>query len=201
MSNDWEIARGTGRCAISGHDFIEGESYYAALLEGPAGLERRDYALDAWTGPPEGAVCYWRARVPVRDKKPAAIDTELLTHLFLRLEDEPSETSQQFRFVLGLLLMRKKLLRFEQTVRDTEREYWQMRLLSDQSLHQVLNPRLTGEHVDRLSQQLLAILSGQVDAIESVTQEPSSAPPPEPAATPPADAPAASESEDQHADA
>ncbi len=181
--SDWEVARTSGKCAATGRDFNEGEAYYAVLFEGPEGLERRDYSIDAWTGPPEGTYCYWRARVPVRDRKPgaAAIDTELLTQLFLRLEDEPSEQSQQFRFVLGLLLMRKRLLRFEQTMRDGEREFWQMRLSGDQSLHQVLNPQLNSEQVDRLSTALIAILSGQVDAIESVTRvEPG--PAPEPAA-------------------
>ncbi len=172
MTNDWEVAKATGRCAVTGRAFAEGEPYYAVLLQVPAGLERRDYSVESWTGPPEGSFCYWRARVPVREKKQTsmAVDHALLTHLFLRLEDQQSEMSQEFRFVLALLLMRKRLLKFEQTVRDGEREYWQMRLVSEQSLHQVLNPQLSSEQVDRLSAQLMAILSGEVDAIASLEE-------------------------------
>jgi hypothetical protein len=165
---DWEVQKGTGRCATTGREFAEGESFYAALFETAAGIERRDFSVDAWTGPPEGSFCHWRGRIAVRDrKKPTiAVDKTVLTQLFLRLEDESSEVKQQFRFVLGLLLMRKRLLKFEQTLSDGDREYWQMRLVGEQSLHQVINPRLTDEQVDRLSTQLTAILSGDADAVE-----------------------------------
>jgi len=168
MATDWELARTTGRCAVTGRVFAEGESYFAALFEGPAGLERRDYGLDAWSGPPEGSFCHWRGRVPVREKKPAAldIDPQMFTQLFVGLEDDPSETRQQFRFVLALLLMRKRLLRFEQADREAGQEFWQMRLAADKSLHRVLNPRLTDEHVTRLSAQLTALLSGEIEAVE-----------------------------------
>ena len=170
MASDWEISKTTGKCSVTEREFAEGEHYYAAVFETPEGLERRDCAVEAWTGPPEGCFCYWRARVPVREKKPkvVSIDTETLIHLFLRLEDEESEMRQQFRFVLALLLMRKRLLKFEQTARDDEREYWQMRLVREQSIHRVLNPRLTDEEVDRLSAQLTALLTGEVHAIESL---------------------------------
>jgi len=168
MATDWELARTTGRCAATGRTFAEGEAYYAALFETPAGLERRDYGLDAWSGPPAGSFCHWRGRIPVREKKPASldIDPQMLTQLFVGLEDHPSETRQQFRFVLALLLMRKRLLRFEGADRDGRQEYWQMRLAADKSLHRVLNPRLTDEHIARLSAQLTALLSGEVEAFE-----------------------------------
>lgn len=170
MANDWELARTTGRCAATGRAFGEGEAYYAALFETPAGLERRDYSLEAWSGPPEGSFCHWRGRIPIRERKPAAleIDGQMLSQLFVSLEEEQSETRQQFRFVLALLLLRKRLLRFEQAVRKDGQEFWQMRLLSDKSLHQVLNPRLGEEQIARLSAQLTALLSGEMEAIETL---------------------------------
>jgi hypothetical protein len=168
MATDWELARTTGRCAATGRTFTAGEAYCAALFDTPAGLERRDYGLDAWSGPPEGSFCHWRGRIPVREKKPSAIefDPQMLTQLFVGLEENPSETRQQFRFVLGLLLMRKRLLRLEGADREGEQEYWRLRLIADKSLHRLLNPRLTDEQIARLSAQLTALLSGEVEAIE-----------------------------------
>lgn len=168
MANDWELARTTGQCAVTGRAFAEGEAFYVALFETPAGIERRDYGLESWSGPPEGSFCHWRGHIAVRTKKPAAleIDPQMLTQLFVGLEDDPSETKQQFRFVLALLLMRKRLLRFEQADREGGLEYWQMRLVADKSLHRVLNPRLTDEHIARLSAQLTALLSGEIEAVE-----------------------------------
>jgi hypothetical protein len=172
MAADWELARTTGQCAATGRRFEEGEAYYAALFETPAGFERRDYCLEAWAGPPEGSFCHWRGRIPVREKKPAAleIDPQMLTQLFVSMEDDLSEARQQFRFVLALLLLRKRLLRFERAVQSDEQEYWQMRLVSDKSVHQVLNPRLTDEQINRLSAQLTALLSGNVETVEELNE-------------------------------
>ena len=169
MATEWELARSAGRCAITGREFAEGEAYFAALFETPAGVERREYAVESWNGPPEGSFCHWRGRMPVREKKAARleIDPQMLTQLFIGLEDEPSEGKQQFRFVLALLLMRKRLLRFEQAVKTESQEHWQMRLMTDKSLHQVANPKLSEEQVNRLSAQLTALLSGDdIDSLE-----------------------------------
>ncbi len=177
MSSEWEIARVTGRCAASGRELTEGEAYYAVLLQTPNGLERRDYSIEGWTGPPEGSFCHWRGRIPVRQKKQGAISLapELLTQLFLQLEDNDAEPIQQLRFVLGLLLMRKRLVRVEQTVNADGREFWQLRLLQDASLHQVPNPQLTPEQIDRLGAQLIGLLSGDVEAV--LTEQPAAATP------------------------
>jgi len=172
MSDEWDFAKTTGKCAVTERELSEGESYYAVLIEHSGGFERRDYSLEAWSGPPEGSFCFWRGRIPVREKKnqPIAIDQEVLMHLFLQLEDASSEIKQRFRFMLTLLLMRKRLLKLDKTVQDGDREYWQVRLLKDQSIHQVLNPDLGKEQVEQLSIQMTAILSGEVESIESLDQ-------------------------------
>ncbi len=173
MVEDWEISRTTGKCAASERPLAEGEAYYAVLMETPTGFERRDYAEDAWKGPPEGTFCYWRGRVPVREKKPGtyAVDTTILTQLFTQLEETQSESKQQLRFVLALLLMRKRLLKLDRSIVEEGQEYWIMRMPADQSTHRVLNPKLEKEQIDRLSAQLTAILSGEVDALR-VVEEP-----------------------------
>ncbi len=170
MASDWDIAKATGKCAVSGQPFAEGESYFAVLIEGTDGLERRDYSLDAWDGPPENTFCYWRARVPVREKKPTviAVDQNVLVHLFRKLEDEEAELKQQFRFVLALLLMRKKRLKMVKTFRQDGKEYWNMLLADDKSEHVVHNPHMTAGQIDQLSEKLKALLSGEVEVIEDL---------------------------------
>lgn len=173
MANEWEIARGTGKCSAVGRDLAEGEFYYAALFEQPEGFVRKDFSIESWSGPPEGCFCYWKARVPTREKKPSniAVDNGLLVNLFCRLEEDSSEMRQKFRFVLALLLMRKRLLRMERTVREDDREYWQMRLTAEQSVHRVLNPNLNAAEVERLNAQLGAILSGDSSVISAMEEQ------------------------------
>ncbi|HOA74438.1 MAG TPA: hypothetical protein PL151_03595 [Phycisphaerae bacterium] len=172
MANDYEISRVTGKCAVTGREFQENEFYHAALFETPEGFERKDYSIEAWTGPPEGCFCHWKGRIPPREKKPVtiAVDSSVLMNLFCRLEDDNSEMRQKFRFVLALLLMRKRLLRLEQTIREEGREYWQMRLVQEQTVQRVLNPHLSEQEIDGLSAQLSAILSGDVAAIAQLEE-------------------------------
>ncbi|MHC4443611.1 MAG: hypothetical protein ACYTF1_13515 [Planctomycetota bacterium] len=170
MANEWDFAKTTGTCAKTGRQLVEGESYYAVLIEHPDALERRDYSLDAWEGPPEGSFCHWRGRIPVKEQKQntIAIDMEILVQIFIRFEDEESLAKQRFRFMLALLLMRKRVLKLEGTIKEGDQEYWRLRLIKDQSMHQVLNPQLTNEQVDSLGQQLTTFLSGDVEAVESL---------------------------------
>ncbi|MBN1488696.1 MAG: hypothetical protein JXA69_02165 [Phycisphaerae bacterium] len=160
---DWQIERTSGKCAASGRELAEGEEFYAVLIDRGETLERLDYALDAWTGPPEGAFCFWRTRVPVKTaRKQLWVDNDVLINLFVRLADETEDIKVQFRFVLALLLMRKKILKYEQTLHDDGREYWQMRLVREQSVHRVENPHLTDAQTEAVTAQLSAILHGDV---------------------------------------
>ena len=75
-----------------------------------------------------------------------------------RLEDETEPVRVQFRFVLALLLMRKRILQYESSNTTDEQEVWEMRLTSDKSTHHVVNPHLTDDQIENVSQQLSAIL-------------------------------------------
>jgi hypothetical protein len=172
----WEIARSSGVCAVSGRPLAEGEEYYVVLFEDGETFRRADYSMEGWAGPPQGAFCYFKSKVPTKKpKRQLWVDDDLLINFFLRLADETDESRLRFRFVLSLILMRKRILRYEQTVRQGDRESWRMRLTQDQTVHQVLNPQLTDEQVEGLSRQLGAILHGDMgefaDAAESWAEE------------------------------
>jgi len=172
MADEWEFTKTTGKCAKTERELTEGESYYAVLIENPDTFERRDYSLEAWEGPPEGSFCHWRGKIPIREKKQStiAVDMEILIQIFIRLEDEKSPTKQRFRFMLALLLMRKRLLKLEQTIKEDKHEYWVMRLTTDQNHYRVLNPQLNNEQIEQLSRQLTIFLGGNVETVESLDE-------------------------------
>lgn len=172
---DWEVQRTTGRCAVSGRELAEGEEFYAVLIDRNGVLERVDCSIEAWKGPPEDAFCFWRSHVPVKEKKKAVwVDDEVLVNLFARLANEKDDLKIRFRFVLALLLMRKRLLKYEQTARDGDREYWQMRFVRESApggVHMVENPQLSDAQIEAVSAQLRAILQGEVPEGLSVNIE------------------------------
>jgi hypothetical protein len=128
LSAGYEIARATGVCAASGKKIEPGDEFVAVLVERDGdeegGLQRVDFSAAAWdkgTRPkkPLRVFGHWRAKMqpPGQNKKPL-IDDAALMDLFEQLEgaEEPSKIS--FRFVLALILVRKKLLKYEGAHRD-----------------------------------------------------------------------------------
>jgi hypothetical protein len=142
---------------------VEGEEFYAVLVEDGESFRRADYSLDAWDGPPDGAFSYFRTRVPIKEKrKRLLVDDEVLVNFFLRLTDETEPLRLHFRFVLALILLRKRLLRYDRSETEEGVDVWQMTLTTDKSAHRVVNPSLTDEQIEGVSGQLSAILHGDM---------------------------------------
>ncbi len=154
-----QIDRTAGRCVRTGRQFEEGEEYYAVLFEDGDVFRREDYSLDAWKDPPKNAYCFFKTKMPIKaERKRLLVDDHLLFSFFQRLADETEMARLQFRFVLALILMRKRLLKYDETVHDGDSESWRLRCTKDQSSHLVLNPQLTDDQIEGVSKQLSAIL-------------------------------------------
>ncbi|MCO6437675.1 MAG: hypothetical protein J5J06_11345 [Phycisphaerae bacterium] len=163
-AQDWPVVRPTGVCAASGRVLAEGEEFYSVLIEEGDTFRREDYSLEAWPGAPAGTFCYFRSRVPARKDKRRqqnAVGDESLVDFFLRLEGEDEPTRVQFRFVLALMLMRKRKLRYEGSAMEDDLEVWEMTLGRDQSRHRVINPRLADNQIDAVGRELTALLQGE----------------------------------------
>ena len=78
-----------------------------------------------------------------------------------RLENETEQEKINFRFVLALILMRKRILKYDDTRIDDGREIWRLRIVGDKSAGgrtEVINPHLDEEQVEQLSSQIGEIL-------------------------------------------
>ena len=159
MAQQWQVESASGVCGKTGRALGEGEEFYTVLFEEGESFRRADFAADSWDGPPESCFCYFKSRTPVKEKKrKLLVDAEMLIGFFHRLENETEPVRVQFRFVLALLLMRKRLLQYESTATADGQEVWEMLLTYDKSMHRVVNPHLTDDQIEDVSQQLSAIL-------------------------------------------
>lgn len=115
----YPVHRSTGVCAATGRVLAPGEACIAVLVErdGAKGLQRLDYAAEAWDSGarPEGdarVFGFWRARVGAEAEPKATMmsDAELLD-LFEELAGAAEHRQVVFRYVLALLLIRRRSLR------------------------------------------------------------------------------------------
>ncbi len=159
---DWEIKKTLGECCGTGRKFEVGQEYYAALLLTDEGFERRDYSVEFWEGQKPDTYCFWKTKMadPGR-KKQLFINDEMLMAFFERLENETEEEKVNFRFVLTLILMRKRKLKYDSSKTDNGRELWTLKVTAEQRTVEVINPSLTEDKITELSSQMGQIL--QVD--------------------------------------
>lgn len=188
MQPQWEVERAKGRCVSTGRLFEEGEEFFTVLFEDGDSFRRADYCLDAWEGCPEDSYCHFKTRVPVKEKrKQLLVNNELLVNFFSRLATDKVPVRIHFRFVIALILMRKRILRYERSVVEDGSEIWDMTLVHDQTKHRVSNPRLSDDQIEEVSRQLSTILHD--DMGEWAVDEPDSEPTGEQADTPDDDTP------------
>lgn len=114
-----EIERCTRHCSTSGRELAPGEEIVSVLVSQRGKLRRHDYALAAWAGPPADAVAWWKSRIPEREQKRANLTpNDALLEAFRNLEHETDQ--QQLRYVLALLLVRRRVLRQEELRREAD---------------------------------------------------------------------------------
>jgi hypothetical protein len=190
----YEIARTSGQCAFTGKALEPGESYMAALVEvdpaddpegkHPGGLKRLDVSMAAWeqNQQPVKLFSFWKTTVaPPNAKKKLFVDDDVLLNLLARLADTQQPQRLAFRFVLALILLRKKMLRYDGTVKkmvvvdgqEVERPCWRMTPKLDPSkgifgkwndavAHEVLDPQLGDDEIAAVTQQLGEILEAEL---------------------------------------
>ncbi len=147
------------------------------------GMCRIDISSDAWEGGfrPEGLFGYWKSTVPEpNQKKKMFVDDAMLMNLLERLADATEPDRLAFRYVLALILMRKKLLRYdgnetrigEVDGEQVEQTWWKLTPKLDLAKGmlgkwhpdvrlEVLDPKLDETRVEQVMQQLGEILQAE----------------------------------------
>ncbi|MDG2423717.1 MAG: hypothetical protein P8M22_07050 [Phycisphaerales bacterium] len=165
----YPVTRSTGRCAARDIELAPGSACMATLCDaGEEGLKRLDYSLEAWQEKtrPEGLFSFWRTVVPEEgDRKKQIIDEAVLLTIFEQLADDDQPKRVSLRFVLALILMRKRLLRFMGRVEEDGVITWRMRprgSTPDAPLVDVVDPGLGDDDVLALSEQLAEVLESDL---------------------------------------
>jgi hypothetical protein len=147
------------QCTASGRALQPGEQFYSALLDEDGRFVRKDYAADAWPGPPPGAIAHWAGRIPASGpaKRPTFND-ELLADCFEHLAGAAEPAQRNFRYVLALWLMRRKRFKFEDVRRDGEQDLLCVRDARSGARHEVPDPRLSEAEMQAVQDEVFRVL-------------------------------------------
>ena len=142
-------------CAKTGRVFRPGDECWSVLLERDGQLVRQDFSPESWSGPPATAIGHWKARVPGNADEPRAkLDTDSLFESFIQLQDSLNIVQQQYRYVLALLLLRKRRLILEEVVDIDDRPTMLLIGSAGEGPFDVPEEDLNEDQIQRLQMQL-----------------------------------------------
>ncbi len=114
MANDWEIKSRGSRCSATGRDFAEGEVFHTLLFRSREGFSREDLCEEAWQerDPAKTPFSFWKSKYePPPPPAPEALGKQTAEELLRRFMEEPGEGHANVRYILALMLERKRLLK------------------------------------------------------------------------------------------
>lgn len=153
----WQIGRRVPACGTCEVEFTDGDRLYSLLLAGEEGLERRDLCLACYSDEAvAGALFWWRTKHQVEESRGLKLDLEAIEALFMALDPhrdeakvaedadgeggdeepdesgprvagEPSERLLELRYLMCLILLRKrrvKVLKVARRHKGVEGEFF-----------------------------------------------------------------------------
>jgi len=116
LHEPWSIKSRAHACSVTERKFADGESFYTALFPDPetSGYLRKDFSKEAWDEREKEAetpFSFWSSiyHVPVKEEEVTVTD-ESPEDLLRRLIEEDEEHTENARYILAIMLERKKQL-------------------------------------------------------------------------------------------
>lgn len=170
---DYSITKCTRRCALSGRALEPNESYFSVIVPDGDDVCRVDIAEGHWTGPSEGAIGWWRSKMPAAAaKKMRPAPNGVLLDTLSDLLQRPGK--EALAYLLALLLVRRRVLQeesqsflddkslnssaVESGVQPTPEEPWKLVCPADGRHWHVIVVDPAPQEVERLQAELKELL-------------------------------------------
>jgi hypothetical protein len=168
---DWKITKRQSACSACQHAFAEGELHFSSLLLRAELLMREDACTTCWRnrGATGGAapaalvgesIVWWRTRQRSDRRRAVALNLEALEALFVQLDGRTEVALRELRYVLCLILMRKRRLKMERIYRDASGEGMVVRRPRRDEAFEVAVFDFTPERIDELRTRLREVFEG-----------------------------------------
>lgn len=158
---DWEVGSTSLACSACNQSFAEEQEVFSALYDEQTAFVRRDFCCGCWPQQERtAAFSHWQTRIPKKDAPVRRfVDDEIVLDFFRRLEGQDEPLKKNFRYVLALLLMRKKALKFTEFKRTEQGATLVLRDVLNQCQYHVSDPNLNEEQIQQVTEQVGQILN------------------------------------------
>ena len=165
LADSWHLRSRSLQCSVTGREFEADELFYTAIFPDPESeaFERRDFSEEAWLARGEDTetpFSFWRSVFKPRqvEEKVEITDKHDPETLLKRLVEEDEEHTENVRYILAVMLERKKILvetDAQQTPTGLLRIYEHRK---DGDVYIVKDPQIPLSEVDRVQDEVHALL-------------------------------------------
>ena len=161
MQADWDIKSRSHHCSKTGREFHEGEFFYTLLLRDGEGFRREDLSEEAWKERNENIqpFSFWRRKYEApAPPPPDPIPRDDAEGLLRRLIEENDPAHKNVRYILALMLERKRLLKPMES-RDEDMLVYEHTVSGETFV--IANPQLSFDQIPDVQREVSAMLSPQ----------------------------------------
>ena len=190
MNQEWTIQSRGHQCSATGHEFVEGEQFYTLLFDEKSGYRREDLCEEAFRARPGDAPApfsFWKTKyVPPPPAAPEALGKQTAEDLLRRYMAEDSPQHESARYLLAVMLERKRILKEVETKRSDSGQL--TRIYEHGKTGEVFvvpDPELRLDQIAAVQAELAPMLTGASGSAETPGPETAPSQEPEAAGSPP----------------
>lgn len=167
INENWNIRSRAQACAHSAVPFTDGEDFVTVLIEDvkTGELARKDFSLTSWkeveptlTSP----FSFWRSEftVPKSEARPEIAEKESAEVLLRRLVAEDSITTENTRYILAVMLERKKQLKQKGIQEAEDATFLVYEHPKSGEIYLIRDPELKLDQIEEVQKEVSRLLSG-----------------------------------------
>ena len=120
---EFDIKGCSRKCASTDREIGRGEYYYSVVTVQDKEITRLDYCQEAWPGPPDECLGWWKSQVPnLEDGKVYWAPNDVLYSYFDGILAENQEPEKLY--VMALLMVRKRLMKLDDRETRDQKKLW-----------------------------------------------------------------------------
>ncbi len=166
---DWKIKNRSGVCDHTEHLFEEDEPFYTCIFDDPEsdGFIRRDYSLAAWeelSGHMEPEpFSFWRSvyKPPAETGEDETVNQNSAEAILHRLIEQDDPSTENARYILALMLERKKILLPTETKTTDTSTLLFYEHKETGAVYIVADPELKLDEIGHVQEQVSALLEAE----------------------------------------
>lgn len=166
---DWKIRATNAQCELTGDPFVDEQVFYTCIFDDPEsdGFLRKDYSIESWEkihseiDPPPFS--FWKStyKAPVKEEEEKRIEDTSAEGMLRRFIEEDDPRTEHARYILALMLERKKTLVPTDSKETETRNLLFYEHADTGDVFIVADPGLKLDEIEVVQQEVAALLAAE----------------------------------------